>query len=223
MRDFFPFKDGKLKNHHQHCTASLNRNSPKQFNLKAWDLHFGNPKPHTSVVQQAMSKPFLHLENKWLKGDKEEKKAAQKRIIYSCSKSEQHKRLNRLLLQSNLIEPIHSELNFWTFRIFRKSRTLNKNTIRHFTMKIDILRQFISLQGKLLNLLTQWCPLYKNARARLSKLRDQPCTKKRRHLGMWPLSVFIPSSMLSLLAFSNYILITLHLRGKLEAENISIL
>lgn len=136
MRVFFPFKADKLKNYHQHCTASLQQEfTPSNLTWKP-GIFILAILPHTSVVQEAMSKPALHLENKWLKGVIKKRKRLPKRgIIYACSKSDRTtQRVNGFLLQSNLIQTIHSELNFWTLRIFRKSRTLNK--IRHFTMKI---------------------------------------------------------------------------------------
>lgn len=86
---FFLFKDGKLKNHHQHCTASLEQEfTPSNLTWKPGIFTLAIL-PHTSNVQEAMSKPALHLENKWLKGVIKKRKRLPKRgIIYSCSKSD---------------------------------------------------------------------------------------------------------------------------------------
>ena len=95
---------------------------------------------------------------------------------------------------------------------------------RHFTMKIEYTQAVHILTRQIVELTdTMWCPLYKNARARLSKLRSTMYKKRGDtwgcglclYLSLPQCSVYWPS----LINPHN----TALLRGKLEAENISIL
>lgn len=144
MRSVSFYKDGKWGTITNTTQAAWGRDSaPNNLTRNPGNFTWAI-QPCARIVQEAMCKPMmpnLHLASKGLKGEIKKVKRLLKGRLWSTAGNliKQHEEENRLLLQSNLIQPVHFKLNFQTWRIFRKNWTLKKIfMVKHFTKKIKL-------------------------------------------------------------------------------------